>query len=94
MNAEVGKEGYTIPAKALCAKHPELSVKVLNIHNSILRQAQWMNFGVTHETEGDSLESVKLVVATFCLPSRTVTGRQLVPGFMHPQFTNGHKRKQ
>eukprot|EP00967_Tisochrysis_lutea_P108011 scaffold167073_cov18-Tisochrysis_lutea.AAC.1 len=31
---------------ALCAQHPELSVKVLSIHNSILRKARWAKHGL------------------------------------------------
>ncbi|KAF5828609.1 hypothetical protein DUNSADRAFT_17322 [Dunaliella salina] len=66
----------------LCSQHPELSWKVLSIHNSILRRARWNNFGSTHETEGDSFTMVfydaKDAVA-FCLQAQQMLSMQQWP---------------
>eukprot|EP00200_Dunaliella_tertiolecta_P006484 CAMPEP_0202342542 /NCGR_PEP_ID=MMETSP1126-20121109/3063_1 /ASSEMBLY_ACC=CAM_ASM_000457 /TAXON_ID=3047 /ORGANISM="Dunaliella tertiolecta, Strain CCMP1320" /LENGTH=1296 /DNA_ID=CAMNT_0048933515 /DNA_START=311 /DNA_END=4201 /DNA_ORIENTATION=- len=71
-------QGWT----ALCAQHPELSVKVLSIHNSILRKARWNNFGSTQEMEGDSFTMVfydaKDAVA-FCLQAQQMLSMQQWP---------------
>ncbi|KAF5834861.1 nucleotide cyclase [Dunaliella salina] len=75
-------QGWT----ALCAKHPELSVKVLNIHNSIIRQAQWLNFGCTHETEGDSFTIVfydAIDATAFCLQAQQLLSIQQWPSPQH-----------
>eukprot|EP00983_Pelagomonas_calceolata_P082765 1156013-Pelagomonas_calceolata.AAC.12 len=50
--------GCWLKLAGLCAQYPELSWKVISIHNSILRKARWNNFGSTHETEGDSFTMV------------------------------------
>uniref|UniRef100_A0A7S3VNQ7 Guanylate cyclase domain-containing protein n=2 Tax=Dunaliella tertiolecta TaxID=3047 RepID=A0A7S3VNQ7_DUNTE len=84
-------QGWT----ALCAEHPELSMKVLSIHNSILRKAQWMNFGSTHETEGDSFTIVfydAKDAAAFCLQAQQMLSMQQWPS-PQPQpdlLTAGH----
>ncbi|KAF5828610.1 hypothetical protein DUNSADRAFT_17323 [Dunaliella salina] len=66
----------------LCAMHPDLSMKVLGIHNSILRKARWMNFGYTHETEGDSFTVVfcdAKDAAAFCLQAQQMLNMQQWP---------------
>ncbi|KAF5834036.1 nucleotide cyclase, partial [Dunaliella salina] len=71
-------QGWT----ALCAEHPELSIKVLSIHNSIIRKASWMNFGSTHETEGDSFTIVfydAKDAAAFCLQAQHMLHMQQWP---------------
>eukprot|EP00200_Dunaliella_tertiolecta_P016199 CAMPEP_0202420912 /NCGR_PEP_ID=MMETSP1128-20130828/50064_1 /ASSEMBLY_ACC=CAM_ASM_000463 /TAXON_ID=3047 /ORGANISM="Dunaliella tertiolecta, Strain CCMP1320" /LENGTH=971 /DNA_ID=CAMNT_0049028911 /DNA_START=73 /DNA_END=2985 /DNA_ORIENTATION=- len=78
-------QGWT----GLCAQYPELSWKVISIHNSILRKARWNNFGSTHETEGDSFTMVfydaKDAVA-FCLQAQQMLGLQQWPS---PKEENG-----